>query len=166
MSERNGYRPRRARLSDVTVQMMVTDPIGAVNATIFTSAKLVENASAALGAMPSLAKSAEQITPPGGVLLDEILRIKRTLDRLDRVGMFVAEELPETQKQLDALTYQLNESVNRIGELGRAVLTMTAVNTALNESIKLLSKGLGVAHGTAETLGRALNRSLGKEYEA
>lgn len=164
MSQRNGYqpRPRRARLSDVTVQMIFGDPISAINATIFTSAKLVENTSAALGAVPSLAKSAEQVSPPSGILLEEVLRLKRTLDRIDRVGAFVAEELPETQKQLEMLSNQLNDSVNKIGELGRAVLTMTAVNTTLNESIRLLSRGIGVAQGTAETLGRALNRGLGR----
>lgn len=32
------------------------------------------------------------------------------------------------------------------------------MNNALNDSISLLSKGLGIAQGTAETLGRALGR--------
>lgn len=157
MSQRNAYRPRRERLSDVTVKMMVTRPIDAIDATIYTSAKAFENTSAALGALPSLARTLEQLRP-GGVLLEEVVKMKRTLDRIDRIGEFVAEELPETQKQLETLSSQLNDSVNRIGDLGRAILTQTAVNNALNDSISLLSKGLGIAQGTAETLGRALGR--------
>ncbi|WP_034270724.1 hypothetical protein [Haloechinothrix halophila] len=162
MSQRSGqwtgHSQRRQRLSDVTVNMIVTRPIDAIDATIYTSAKVVEDTSAALGALPSLARTLEQLRP-GGVLLEEIVKLKRTLDRIDRIGTFVAEELPETQQQLEALNSQLNDSVNRIGELARAILTQTAVNNALNDSIRLLSKGLGVAQGTAETLGKALGRA-------
>ncbi|MGH3449809.1 MAG: hypothetical protein ACRDQW_03600 [Haloechinothrix sp.] len=161
----NGYRTRRARLSDVTVSMIVFRPITAIDATIYTSAKFVENVSMALAAVPSLARTAEQLRP-GGVLLEEVVRIKRTLDRIDRIGAFVAEELPETQHQLETLSAQLNDSMNRVGDLGRAILTMTSVNTALNDSIRLLSKGIGVAQGTAETLGRALNRGLSRSGPA
>lgn len=162
MSQRSGQwtgrSQRRQRLSDVTVNMIVTRPIDAIDATIYTSAKVVEDTSAALGALPSIARTLEQLRP-GGVLLEEIVKLKRTLDRIDRIGTFVAEELPETQQQLEALNSQLNDSVNRIGELARAILTQTAVNNALNDSIRLLSKGLGVAQGTAETLGKALGRA-------
>ncbi len=162
MSQRNGqwtgHTQRRQRLSDVTVNMIVTRPIDAIDATIYTSAKVIEDTSAALGALPSIARTLEQLRP-GGVLLEEVVKLKRTLDRIDRIGTFVAEELPETQQQLEALSSQLNDSVNRIGELARAILTQTAVNNALNDSIRLLSRGLGVAQGTAETLGRALGRT-------
>lgn len=157
-------RTRRARLSDVTVSMIVFQPITAVDATIYTSARFVESMSMALSAVPSLAKTAEQLRP-GGVLLEELVRIKRTLDRLDRIGVFVSTELPETQAQLQILSNQLNDSVARLGDLGRTILTMTAVNNALNDSIRLLSRGIGVAHDTAETLGRALNRGLGSRPE-
>lgn len=160
----NGQRPRRARLSDVTVEMMVFDPITAIDATIYTSARFIESLSMALSAVPSLAKTAEQLRP-GGVLLEELVRIKRTLDRIDRIGAFVAEELPETQAQLQVLSAQLNESVARVGDLGRTILTMTTVNNALNDSIRLMSRGLGVAQDTAETLGRAINRGLGARPE-
>lgn len=162
MSQRSGqwtgHSQRRQRLSDVTVNMIVTRPVDAIDATIYTSAKVIEDTSAALGALPSLARTLEQLRP-GGVLLEEVIKLKRTLDRIDRIGTFVAEELPETQQQLEALNSQLNDSVTRIGELARAILTQTAVNNALNDSIRLLSKGLGVAQGTAETLGKALGRS-------
>ncbi|MGH3519560.1 MAG: hypothetical protein ACRDQ7_19505 [Haloechinothrix sp.] len=157
----NGYRPRRARLSDVTVSMIVFRPITAIDATIYSYAKLLENVSMALGAVPSLARTAEQLRP-GGVLLEEVVRIKRTLDRIDRIGAYVAEELPDTKHQLEALSAQLNDSMTRIGDLGHAILTMTSVNNALNDSIRLLSKGIGLAQGTAETLGRALNRGLSR----
>ncbi|MQA63879.1 MAG: hypothetical protein GEU86_20980 [Actinophytocola sp.] len=120
MSQRSPYRPRRERLSDVTVKMIVTRPIDTTDATIYTSAKAIENTSAALGALPSLARTLEQLRP-GGVLLEEVVKMKRTLDRIDRIGEFVAEELPETQKQLETLSTQLNDSVNRIGDLGRAL---------------------------------------------
>lgn len=162
MSQRSGqwtgHSQRRQRLSDVTVNMIVTRPVDAIDATIYTSAKVIEDTSAALGALPSLARTLEQLRP-GGALLEEVIKLKRTLDRIDRIGTFVAEELPETQQQLEALNSQLNDSVTRIGELARAILTQTAVNNALNDSIRLLSKGLGVAQGTAETLGKALGRS-------
>ncbi|GAA5102225.1 hypothetical protein [Haloechinothrix salitolerans] len=168
MSQRSGQwtgrGQRRQRLSDVTVNMIVTRPIDAIDATIYTSAKVIEDTSAALGALPSLARTLEQLRP-GGVLLEEVVKLKKTLDRIDRIGTFVAEELPETQQQLEALNSQLNDSVNRIGELARAILTQTAVNNALNDSIRLLSKGLGVAQGTAETLGRALGRTRATKDE-
>lgn len=160
MTQRNGSygRPvRRTKLSDVTVRMIVFDPIEAIDATIYTSAKVVEDTSAALGAIPSLAKTMEQLRP-GGVLLEEVVRLKRTLERLDRLGAFVAEELPETSNQLQALSNQLSESVTRLGDLGRAILTQTAVNSTLNDSIKLLTGGLGLAQATAETIGRKLTR--------
>lgn len=164
MSQRNGHRQRRQRLSDVTVNMIVTSPIDAIDATIYTSAKVIEDTSAALGALPSIARTLEQLRP-GGVLLEELIKLKNTLDRIDRIGTFVAEELPETQQQLEALSSQLNDSINRVGELSRAILTQTAVNNALNDSIRLLSKGLGFAHGTAESLGKALSSARGGREE-
>lgn len=149
--------PRRERLSDVTVKMIVTRPISAIDATIYTSAKFVEDTSSALGALPSLARSLEQLRP-GGVLLEEVIKLKRTLDHLDRIGEFVASELPETQSQLKALTSQLNESVNRLGDLGRAIITQNSVNNRLNDSIRLLTRGVELAQDTAETVSRALVR--------
>lgn len=145
--------------------MMVTRPISAVDATIYTSAKFVENTSAALGALPSLARTLEQLRP-GGVLLEEVLKLKKTLDQLDRIGEFVATELPETQGQLKLLTAQLNESVNRLADLGRTIITQTTVNRGLNDSIRLLTKGVGLAQGTAESVSRALVRRAPRELEA
>lgn len=165
MTQRDGRRERRDRLSDVTVHMILTEPISAIDAAIYTSAKVVEDTSAALGALPSLARTLEQLRP-GGVLLEEVVKLKKALDRLDRIGEFVAEELPETQQQLESLTSQLNDSVNRLADLGRAILTQTAVNNTLNDSIRLLTKGLGMAQGTAESLGKALTRARNKAEEA
>lgn len=165
MTQRDGRRERRDRLSDVTVHMILTEPISAIDAAIYTSAKVVEDTSAALGALPSLARTLEQLRP-GGVLLEEVVKLKKVLDRLDRIGEFVAEELPETQQQLESLTSQLNDSVNRLADLGRAILTQTAVNNTLNDSIRLLTKGLGMAQGTAESLGKALTRARNKADEA
>lgn len=161
----NQPEPQRTKLSDVTVDLILNDPVAAVDATIYTYAKAVENASDAMAALPSLARSLEQLRP-GSVLLEEVVRIKRSLDRLDRVGAFMADELPETQQQLQALTGQLNESVNKIGDVGRAIMTHTAVNTTLNESISLLTRGLGVAQGTAETVGRAIGKVRGRDEAA
>lgn len=165
MTQRDGRRERRDRLSDVTVHMILTEPISAIDAAIYTSAKVVEDTSAALGALPSLARTLEQLRP-GSVLLEEVVKLKKALDRLDRIGEFVAEELPETQQQLESLTSQLNDSVNRLADLGRAILTQTAVNNTLNDSIRLLTKGLGMAQGTAESLGKALTRARNKAEEA
>lgn len=156
---------RRERLSDVTVGMILTRPISAIDAAIYTSAKAVEDTSAALGALPSLARSLEQFRT-GGMLLEEVVKLKRSLDQLDRIGEFVATELPETQNQLQQLSNQLGESANRLGDLGRAILTQTAVNTTLNDSIRLLTRGVGLAQGTAESLGRAVLRRSRDDVEA
>lgn len=164
MGQRSRQPASRTKLSDVTVDMILNEPVEAIDATIFTYAKAVENASDALGSLPSLARSLEQLRP-GSVLLEEVVRLKRSLERLDRVGAFVADELPETQQQLEALTGQLNDSVNKIGDVGRAIMTHTAVNSTLNDSIKLMTKGLGVAQGTAESVGRAIGKVRGRADE-
>lgn len=74
----------RVRLSDVTVKMILTRPITVIDAAIHTSAKFVEDTSAALGSLPSLARSLEQLRP-GGVLLEEVVKLNGRLS--DSIGL-------------------------------------------------------------------------------
>lgn len=86
---------RRERLSDVTVKMILTRPVRALDAAIYTTAKLVEDTSAALGALPSLARSLEQLRP-GGVLLEEVVRLNDSVNRLLTRGVGLAQSSAET----------------------------------------------------------------------
>jgi hypothetical protein len=86
---------RRERLSDVTVKMILTRPISAIDAAIHTTAKFVEDTSAALGALPSLARSLEQLRP-GGVLLEEVVKLNDSVNRLLARGVGLAQSSAET----------------------------------------------------------------------
>lgn len=87
--------PRRERLSDVTVRMILTRPVRALDAAIYTTAKLVEDTSAALGALPSLARSLEQLRP-GGVLLEEVVKLNDSVNGLLTSGFGLAKSSAET----------------------------------------------------------------------
>jgi hypothetical protein len=105
---------------------MVRNPVRTVDSALRTGAALVPAALEALRAIPRIATAMEKLVPA-------LQAAQGSLDRLDRLGMFVAQELPVTQHQLEELRKQL--------------VAVTGVNRTLNESIRVLSRGLGVVRG-------------------
>jgi len=105
---------------------MLRNPIRTVDAALRTGAAVLPAALDALRAIPRIAAAMEKLAPA-------LQAAQSSLDRIDRVGTFAAQELPETQHQLEELRKQL--------------FAATGVNRALNESIRLLTRGLGVVRG-------------------
>jgi len=105
---------------------MLRNPIRTVDAALRTGAAVLPAALDALRAIPRIAAAMEKLAPA-------LQAAQSSLDRIDRVGTFVAQELPETQHQLEELRKQL--------------FAVAGVNRALNESIRLLTRGLGVVRG-------------------
>ena len=102
---------------------MLRNPIRTVDSALRTGAAAVPAALDALRAIPRIAAAMEKLVPA-------LQAAQGSLDRIDRLGTFVAQELPETQHQLEELRIQL--------------LAVTGANRVLNESIRVLAKGLGI----------------------
>ena len=79
---------------------MLRNPFRAADSALRTTAALVPATLDALRAIPRIAVAMEKLVPA-------LLAAQSSLDRIDRLGTFVAEELPETQHQLDELRNQL-----------------------------------------------------------
>jgi hypothetical protein len=105
---------------------MLRNPIRTVDSVLRGGAAVLPAALEALRAIPRIAVAMEKLVPA-------LQAAQGSLDRIDRLGTFVAQELPETQHQLEKLRTQL--------------LAVTGANRVLNESIRLLAKGLGVVRG-------------------
>lgn len=114
---------------------MLRNPVRTVDAALRTGAAAVPAVIEALRAVPRLAAAIEKLTPA-------LQATQGSLDRIDRLGTFVAQELPETQHQLEELRKQL--------------VAVTVVNRALTESIRLLSRGAGIVQGATDVLGGIL----------
>lgn len=130
---------------------LIKDPIGTADAALRTGFAIVNLTAEALRAIPRLAAALEKLTPA-------VQAAQSSLDRIDRMGNFVAQELPETQHQLEQLRAQLSATAAKVSELGPQLVSSTGVNRALNESIRMLSRGLGVVQGTSELLSGILDR--------
>jgi hypothetical protein len=116
---------------------MLKNPIRTVDSALRTGASVVPATLDALRAIPRIATAMEKLVPA-------LQAAQSSLDRIDRLGMFVAQELPETQHQLEELRKQLAAA--------------TGVNRVLHESIRLLTRGLGVVQNTTDVLGNILER--------
>jgi hypothetical protein len=111
---------------ELFLMSVLRNPIGAIDSALRTGAAAVPAVVDALRALPRIASAMEKLVPA-------LQATQGTLDRLDRLGMFVAQELPVTQHQLEELRKQL--------------VTVTGVNRTLNESMRVLARGLGVVRG-------------------
>lgn len=116
---------------------MLRNPIRTLDTAVRTGAAAVPAAIEALRAIPRIAAAMEKLVPA-------LQAAQGSLDRIDRLGTFVAQELPETQHQFE--------------ELRRQLLAVASVNRALTESIRLLNRGIGVVHNTTDVLGGLLGR--------
>jgi hypothetical protein len=141
----------RARDEALFLTGLIRNPIGTIDSAVRTGAAVVPAMIDALRAIPRLAAAMEKLTPA-------LQAAQGSLDRIDRLGMFVAQELPETQHQLEELRKQMGTTASRVAELGPQLAAVTGVNRALNESIRLLTRGLGVVQGTTDVLGTILGR--------
>lgn len=68
-------------------------------------------------ALPRIADSLEQLVPLSGAIR-ELARLHGTLERLEKLGVFLAEELPEIQHQLDLTEQRLAEALRRLDHNG------------------------------------------------
>ena len=141
----------RAGGDELFLTTVIRNPIGAIDSALRTGAAAVPALVDALRAIPRLAAAMEKLTPA-------LEATQGSLDRIDRLATFVAQELPETQQQLEELRRQLGSTASRIAELGPQLAAVTGVNRALNESIRLLTRGLGVVQGSTDVLGTILGR--------
>ncbi|RZS34333.1 hypothetical protein EV193_109120 [Herbihabitans rhizosphaerae] len=130
---------------------LVRNPVRTADSALRVTVSLVPATVEALRSIPRLVTAMERLTPA-------IEAAQGSLDHLDRLGTFIAEELPETQDQLEQLRGQLTTTATRIAELGPQLVAVTGVNRALNDSIKLLARGLGVVQGTTDKLSSILDR--------
>ncbi|HEU5472849.1 MAG TPA: hypothetical protein VFV67_19555 [Actinophytocola sp.] len=114
---------------------MLRNPVATLDSALRTGAAIVPAVLDALRAVPRLADAMEKLTPA-------LQAAQGSLDRIDRLVTFVGQEVPETQLQLEELRKQL--------------IAATAVNRALNESVRLLSRGLSAMQGATDLFGRVL----------
>jgi hypothetical protein len=114
---------------------MLRNPLATADTMLRTGAAVVPAVIDALRAIPRLADAIERLTPA-------LQAAQGSLDRIDRLGTFVGQELPETQLQIE--------------ELRKQMAAATAVNRALNESVRMLSRGLGAVQGATDLFGRVL----------
>lgn len=90
-------------------------PFGTILNPVAMSRKVRSAARVVTGAviaLPRIALALEQLLS-GPATVAELTRLRRTLDRLERLGGFLAEELPEVQHQLESLRKQVGASSNR-----------------------------------------------------
>lgn len=114
---------------------MLRNPVAAVDSALRTGAAVVPALIEALRAIPRLADALDKLAPA-------LQATQGSLDRIDRLGTFVGQELPETQLQLEELRKQL--------------IAATTTNRALNESVRLLTRGLSAMQGATDLFGRIL----------
>jgi prefoldin subunit 5 len=113
---------------ELLLAALLRNPIKAVDSVLRTGAAVVPAAIDALRALPRIATAMEKLVPA-------LQAAQSSLDRIDQLSTFVGQELPETQHQLE--------------ELRRQLAAVTGVNRTLNESIRILARGLGIVRAAA-----------------
>lgn len=109
--------------------------IGTVRGGVRAAARLTRDTSQAMLALPRIARALEQLVP-AGVALRQLNDLRGTIRRLEQLGNFVAEELPEAVYQLEELRAQLSTIDRRLvslsaefAALDRAVHTVQAATS-------------------------------------
>ncbi|HEV2779674.1 MAG TPA: hypothetical protein VGX25_09765 [Actinophytocola sp.] len=85
---------------ELFLMTMLRNPIKAADAVVRTGIAMVPAALEALRAIPRIAAAMEKLVPA-------MQAAQSSLDRIDRLGIFVAQEMPETQHQLEEVRKQL-----------------------------------------------------------
>ncbi|PSL53679.1 hypothetical protein B0I31_108126 [Saccharothrix carnea] len=101
-------------------------------------------------ALPRIADALEKLTPLAQAL-PQVAELRGTLERLEQLATFLANEMPEALHQLEAVQHQLAELEARIAAL-------TGNTGQLDDSIRVLAAALGPLQGTTERLGRLVDR--------
>lgn len=100
--------------------------------------------------LPRIADALEQPAPLAQSL-PQLVELRGTLERLEQLATFLANELPEALHQLEAVRQQLADLAPKI--------TALADDTGqLDESIRVPAAALGPLQGTTERLGRLVDR--------
>ena len=149
-------RARRCATGELVALLL--DPRGALNVAVRAVRTIGGGLIAMALALPRIADALERLAPAGEAL-QELTKLQGTLDRLDQLGTFVAEELPEAQHQIETLRGQLAAAGARITELGQQMATSATVSGTLNESIRLLVAAVSMAGRTSEVVSRAMERA-------
>ncbi|MEU4742957.1 hypothetical protein AB0G02_21165 [Actinosynnema sp. NPDC023658] len=97
-------------------------------------------------ALPRIADALEKLTP-----LTQVAELRGTLERLEQLATFLANEMPEALHQVESVQHRLRELEPRITALAETT-------GQLDESIRVLAAALGPLQGTAERLGRPADR--------
>ncbi|MCC8250289.1 hypothetical protein [Saccharothrix luteola] len=101
-------------------------------------------------ALPRIADALEKLAPLAQAL-PQVAELRGTLERLEQLATFVANEVPEALHQLEAVQRRLTELEPRIA-------TLAGSTGQLDESIRVLAAALGPLQGTTERLGRLVDR--------
>ncbi|MGW4113547.1 hypothetical protein ACWEFJ_21985 [Actinosynnema sp. NPDC004786] len=83
--------------------------------------------------------------------LEALTDLRGTLERLEQLATFLANELPEA-------LHQLEEVQRRLTELEPELAGLTGNTGHLDESIRVLAATLGPLQGATERLGRLVDR--------
>ncbi|MEU4762219.1 hypothetical protein AB0H12_03120 [Actinosynnema sp. NPDC023794] len=101
-------------------------------------------------ALPRIADALEKLAPLAQAL-PQVAELRGTLERLEQLATFLANEMPEALHQLEVVQRQLTELEPRIA-------TLAGSTGQLDESIRVLAAALGPLQGTTERLGRLVDR--------
>lgn len=142
---------RAADNGELFLTTLVRNPLTTLDSVLRTSAAVLPAFVDALRSLPRLATALEQLIPA-------LHTAHHALDRIDRLGMFVAQELPETQHQLEELRKQMADNGSRVAELGPQLVAVVGASRALGESVRLLTRGLGLVQSTTDALGNIIDR--------
>ena len=101
-------------------------------------------------ALPRIAGALEQLTPLVQAL-PQVVELRGTLERLEQLATFPADEMPEA-------LHQLEEVQRRLAELEPRIATPAGNTGRLDESIRVPAAAPGPLRGTTERLGRLVDR--------
>jgi len=101
-------------------------------------------------ALPRIADALEKLAPLAQAL-PQVAELRGTLERLEQLVTFLANEMPEALDQLEAVQ-------RRLAELEPGIAELVGNTGQLDESIRVLAAALGPLQGTTERLGRLVDR--------
>jgi ABC-type transporter Mla subunit MlaD len=101
-------------------------------------------------ALPRIADALGRLTPLVQAL-PQVAELRGTLERLEQLATFLANEMPEALHQLEAVQ-------RRLAELEPRIAALVGNTGQLDESIRVLAAALGPLQGTTERLGRLVDR--------
>lgn len=82
----------------------------------------------------------------------EIVHLQGTVERLEQLGTFVANELPESLHQLESVRGQLKVIGNRLSEVNQALLNLTLTPRELDQVNTRLADTIAPLEDVAERL--------------